>query len=191
MAAAPKQLWSRLALSARCTLRLTSGIPPRVAKSPPDQLLPQTFLSNLLPTTEVVLNQPPKRTPSIPLRVCRALRSPKVTKADSSLWRELTVLRIPPMGENCLLHIQHPPAASRALGHTAQLPAGHSAQGEPQAARGRTLGHISPNTPSGWEKASGKAWCLPHLDRKAAVLAKSFAELSALCTCTPTDLRRD
>lgn len=60
MAAAPKQLWSRLALSARCTLQLTSGIPPRVAESPPDRLLPQTFLSNLLPTTEVVLNQPPK-----------------------------------------------------------------------------------------------------------------------------------
>lgn len=33
----------------------------------------------------------------------------------------------------------------------------------------------------------------PHLGKKmpVAALVKSFAELSALCTCTPTDLRRD
>lgn len=54
---------------------------------------------------------------------------------------------------------------------------------------------------TGEVKPQGKLWAeagsFPHLDRRVpgAVLVKSFAELSALCTCTPTDLggegRRD
>lgn len=48
-------------------------------------------------------------------------------------------------------------------------------------------------TPPARDLLAPCAQSLPHLGVKVpgAVLGTSLAELSALCTCTPTDLRRD